>query len=116
MALIGNARRSLDPWCGESQTRCGVAHAAQRAWHAVSVVPGALACTRAQQCKGTRFLAAEAPPLPLPIAGRHGAANARIVITVTGAPDHAAQAKWACFVTSMDRKNGDPRVDAPRTA
>jgi len=38
-------------------------------WHAVSVAPGALACTSAQQRKGTRFLAAEAPPLPLPDCG-----------------------------------------------
>ena len=35
-------------------------------WHAVSVVAGALACQSAGNRKGKRFLAAEAPPLPLP--------------------------------------------------
>ena len=35
-------------------------------WHAVSVVAGPLACPSAGSCKGKRFLASEAPPLPLP--------------------------------------------------
>jgi len=35
-------------------------------WHAVSVVPGALACPSAVQGKNKRFLAADAPRVPLP--------------------------------------------------
>jgi len=35
-------------------------------WHAVGVVAGAAACKPAMQIKGKRFLAAQAPPIPLP--------------------------------------------------
>jgi hypothetical protein len=35
-------------------------------WHAVSVAPGVPACLAAAKVRGQRFLAAEAPRLPLP--------------------------------------------------
>jgi hypothetical protein len=35
-------------------------------WHAVSVVPGEPNCTAVQQLRGMRFLAAEAPRIPVP--------------------------------------------------
>ncbi len=35
-------------------------------WQAVSIVPGAGACARAQEMRGQRFLARNAPRLPLP--------------------------------------------------
>lgn len=38
---------------------------ATRRWHAVAIVPTAASCMAAQNCKGTRYLACEAPPLPL---------------------------------------------------
>jgi hypothetical protein len=38
---------------------------ASRRWHAVAIVPTAASCAAAQTCKGTRYLACEAPPLPL---------------------------------------------------
>ena len=35
-------------------------------WHAVSIVPGEPGCSAVQQIRGTRFLAAEAPRIPVP--------------------------------------------------
>jgi len=38
---------------------------APKAWHAVSVVPKGASCQAAHAIRGTRFLSAEAPRLPL---------------------------------------------------
>jgi hypothetical protein len=35
-------------------------------WHAVAIVPGTRACQSARAAGKTRYLSAEAPPLPLP--------------------------------------------------
>ena len=40
--------------------------APKQPWHAVGVVGGTTACKPALQIKGKRFLATEAPPIPLP--------------------------------------------------
>jgi hypothetical protein len=61
-------------------------------WHAVSVVAGVHACSSALQCKGKRFLAAEAPRLPLPDCG----------------------SPWRCKCTY--RHHGDRRAGSRRAA
>src|SRR4051812_36585028 len=40
--------------------------APKQPWHAVGLVGGTTVCKPALQMKGKRFLAAEAPPIPLP--------------------------------------------------
>jgi hypothetical protein len=40
--------------------------APKQPWHAVGVVGGTAVCPPARHIKGKRFLAAEAPPIPLP--------------------------------------------------
>jgi hypothetical protein len=82
-------------------------------WHAVSVVPGQLACPSARSAKGRRFLAAEAPQIPLPDCE----STWRCKCTYRHHPDRRAGPRRAVELGSFNRFDGiDQRRLAGRRA
>jgi hypothetical protein len=58
--------RSFDAWGMKSKEAPNTRLPAKQPWHSVGVIGGTMACAAAVQNKGRRFLASEAPPIPLP--------------------------------------------------
>jgi len=59
-------RQGLDKPAERSERRVSRGARDRNAYHAVSIKPGAYACGAANEIAGQRFLASEAPEIPLP--------------------------------------------------